>query len=79
MAFEVVQELVVVRLIHPERQANELIRLFEGGPASHPAAALAAWKRASPKSGKLGKLAEALIRSGVRTATKEAALAVEAQ
>src|SRR5215472_2019847 len=30
---------VVVRLVHPDRQAAEVLRLFEGSRSSHPAAA----------------------------------------
>ena len=42
-----VGESLVVRLVHPERQAVQVLKLFEGSRAPHPAAALAAWKRAA--------------------------------
>ncbi|MGC8643744.1 MAG: hypothetical protein ACP5XB_28120, partial [Isosphaeraceae bacterium] len=54
-------EAVCVRLDHPERQAAEVLRLFQGSPAPHPAAALAAWKRASHEPDRLGKRLEAVI------------------
>jgi len=52
---------LTVRLVHPEQQAAEIMRLFEGARAPHPAAALAAWKRSTHDPGSLGKPAEALI------------------
>ena len=55
------REPLTVRLVHPERQAAEILRLFEGSPAPHPAAALAAWKRASSEPDRLGKTTEAVI------------------
>jgi hypothetical protein len=48
------------RLVHPERQAAEVLRLFEGARWKDPAAALAAWKTHRPDAS-LGKPAEALI------------------
>jgi hypothetical protein len=54
-------ETLVVRLVHPERQAAEVLRSFERAPAPHPAAALAAWKRATRQPGQLGKPLEAAI------------------
>ncbi len=54
-------EALVVRLIHPDRQAAEVLRLFEGARWSDPAAALAAWKQAASGSSPLGKPAEAII------------------
>src|SRR6516165_5383798 len=48
-------EALVVRLVHPERQAAAWIRLCEGARAHHPAWALAAWKRASGNPDVLGK------------------------
>jgi len=54
-------ETLVIRLVHPERQAAELLRLFEGSNAPHPAAALAAWKRATRDPNQLGKPLEAVI------------------
>ena len=53
-------EAFVARLVHPDRQAAEVLRLFEGARWSDPAAALAAWKTQRPDAG-LGKPAEAVI------------------
>lgn len=53
-------EAFAARLIRPERQAAEVMRLFEGARWSDPAAALAAWKAQHPDTG-LGKPVEALI------------------
>ena len=50
-----------VRLDQPDEQARQAIRLFGGSKAPHPAAALAAWKRASAEPNRLGKPLEALI------------------
>ena len=50
-----------IRLVHPEQQAAEILRLFEGARAPHPAAALAAWKRSTRDPAILGKPIEALI------------------
>ncbi len=50
-----------VRLVHPDAQLGELIGLFRGSRAAHPAAALAAWKRASAEPNRLGKPLEAAI------------------
>ena len=55
------EEAVVIRLVHPDHQAAEVLRLFEGGRAANPAAALAAWKEANPGRSPLGKPLEALI------------------
>jgi hypothetical protein len=52
---------LIVRLVHPDRQAAEVLRLFEGSRAASPAAALAAWKQAAPNSTRLGKPLEAVI------------------
>src|SRR5262249_6034072 len=52
---------VIIRLVHPDRQAAEVLRLFEGSRWSHPAAALVAWKQANPGPSPLGKPGEALI------------------
>ncbi len=52
-------EAIVIRLDRPDRQAAAVIGLFDGARAAHPAAALAAWKRAS--GGDLGKALEAAI------------------
>jgi hypothetical protein len=54
-------DALVVRLVHPERQAGRVLSLFEGSRAGHPAAALAAWKRATHDPGQLGKPLEAVI------------------
>jgi len=54
-------ETLVIRLVHPERQAAEVLRLFDGSRAPHPAAALAAWKRATLDPNQLGKPLEAVI------------------
>ncbi|HMF35722.1 MAG TPA: hypothetical protein VKF17_03755, partial [Isosphaeraceae bacterium] len=54
-------EAVVVCLIHPDRQAAAVLRLFEGCAAPHPAAALAAWKRSTRDPDQLGKPLEAVI------------------
>jgi hypothetical protein len=54
-------ELITLRLIHPERQAADFLRLFEGSPAPHPAAALASWKQVSGEPAKLGKPTEAIL------------------
>jgi hypothetical protein len=52
---------VIIRLVHPDRQAAEVLRLFEGSRWSHPAAALVAWKQANPGPSPLGKPGEVLI------------------
>ncbi|MFI5458630.1 MAG: hypothetical protein ACHRXM_24620 [Isosphaerales bacterium] len=54
-------ETLVIRLVHPERQAAEVLSLFAGSRAPHPAAALAAWKRTTRDPGQLGKPLEAVI------------------
>jgi len=54
-------DALTVRVIHPDRQAAQLIKLFEGSRAAHPAAALAAWKRATRDPMQLGKPLEAVI------------------
>jgi hypothetical protein len=54
-------ETLFIRLEHPDHQAAAVLRLFEGARASHPAAALAAWKRATREPGRLGKPLEAVI------------------
>ena len=50
-----------VRLDQPGQQLRSILDLFQGSRAAHPAAALAAWKRASREPGRLGKPLEALI------------------
>jgi hypothetical protein len=52
---------VIVRLDEPGRQLRAILDLFQGSRTAHPAAALAAWKRASREPGRLGKPLEALI------------------
>jgi hypothetical protein len=54
-------ETVVIRLVHPERQAADVLKLFDGARAPHPAAALAGWKRATRHPNQLGKPLEAVI------------------
>ena len=54
-------EPIVVRLIHPDRQAAAVLHLFEGCAAPYPAAALAAWKRSTRDPDQLGKPLEAVI------------------
>ncbi|WP_435007666.1 hypothetical protein P12x_004930 [Tundrisphaera lichenicola] len=53
--------VVSIRAVHPDRQLREVLDLFRGAKAPHPAAALAAWKRASQEPDRLGKPLEALI------------------
>ena len=55
------REALVIRLVHPDRQAAELLDLFTGARAAHPAAALAAWKRSARDPNQLGKPLEAVI------------------
>jgi hypothetical protein len=50
-----------LRLVHPDRQAARVSMLFEGARSPHPAAALAAWKRATRDPNQLGKPLEAVI------------------
>ncbi len=50
---------VVIRLMQPDAQARRVLALFDGARLPHPAAALAAWKRAGGDG--LGKPVEALI------------------
>ncbi len=54
-------DALVIRLVHPDRQAAALLRLFDGARVAHPAAALAAWKRATRAPDQLGKPLEAVI------------------
>ncbi len=49
-----------VRLIKPEQQLAEILKLFEGTKAASPAEALSLWKRADPTQ-TLGKPLEAVI------------------
>src|SRR4051794_28556134 len=52
---------ISIRAAHPDRQMREVIDLFGGARAHHPAEALAAWKRGSREPNRLGKPLEALI------------------
>lgn len=56
-------EALTIQLVHPERQLERLIALFKGTRAPHPAAAMAAWKRATRdlKVKGLAKATEAAI------------------
>jgi hypothetical protein len=54
-------DALTIRLVRPDRQLERLIMLFEGSRAPHPAAALAAWKRATRDPKGLGKSLEAAI------------------
>jgi hypothetical protein len=54
------EAVAIVRLVRPDRQAAEVLRLFEGARWSDPAAALAAWKQRTDDTG-LGKPLEAVI------------------
>lgn len=52
---------IVVRAVRPGRQLEEVLKLFEGTRAPHPAAALAAWRQATGRHDALSKTAQALI------------------
>lgn len=54
-------ETLTIRFVRPDRQLEALIGLFDGARAPNPAAALAAWKRATHGAPGLGKPLEALI------------------
>lgn len=54
-------EALTIRLVHPDRQLERLIALFKGARAPHPAAALAAWKRATRDLQGFAKASEAAI------------------
>jgi hypothetical protein len=54
-------DTLVIRLVHPDQQAAEVLKLFAGARVPHPAAALAAWKRATRDHNQLGKPLEAVI------------------
>jgi hypothetical protein len=54
-------ETLTIRLVRPDRQLEALLGLFDGARAPHPAAALAAWKRATHGGRGLGKPLEAAI------------------
>jgi|GEM_PF-1061237 len=51
---------LVVRVIHPDRQASAVIELFAGSKAAHPAAAMAAWRRATGRHDAIGKPLQAV-------------------
>lgn len=52
---------ITVRLERPDAQLERLIALFRGSRATDPAAAMAAWKRATKGTRGLGKAAEAAV------------------
>jgi hypothetical protein len=52
---------ITARLVHPDEQCARLLTLFEGARVPNPAAALAAWKRATGGRESLGKPSEAFI------------------
>lgn len=54
-------EAITIRWIKPDRQLERLLALFDGARAPSPAAALAAWKRATRDPKGLGKPLEAAI------------------
>ena len=54
-------ETLVIRLVHPDRQAAAVLKLFDGAGVAHPAAALAGWKRTARDPDHLGKPLEAAI------------------
>jgi hypothetical protein len=54
-------QALTVRLIRPDRQLEQLLALFQGARAPHPAAALTYWKQATHERTKLRKPAEAVI------------------
>jgi hypothetical protein len=54
-------DTLIVRLVHPERQASAVLELFDGARVAHPAAALSGWKRATRSPNQLGKPLEAVI------------------
>lgn len=52
---------LTVRIVRPDQQCQRVLDLFQGTRAPHPAAALAAWRRATGDGRGLGKPREALI------------------
>ncbi len=50
-----------VRVVRPDEQLARVLTLFDGAEAPHPAAALAAWRRATDDDVDLGKATQALI------------------
>jgi hypothetical protein len=53
--------VLVVRLVRPDRQLERVLALFEGSGAAHPAAMLAAWRRAAGRADVLGMAPQAVI------------------
>lgn len=51
---------LVVRSIHPDRQAAAVIDLFQGSRAANPAEAMAAWRRATGRHDAIGKPLQAV-------------------
>jgi len=51
---------VLVRAVHPDRQAEAVIHLFDGSRAAHPAAAMAAWRRATSDISQVSKPLQAV-------------------
>ena len=54
-------DALVIRLVHPDLQALEMLKSFAGARVAHPAAALAAWKRSARDPNLLGKPVEAVV------------------
>ncbi|SIO66640.1 hypothetical protein SAMN05444166_8162 [Singulisphaera sp. GP187] len=54
-------EVLTIRLVHPDRELQRLLALFKGARVPHPAAALAAWKRATRDFQGFAKASEAAI------------------
>src|SRR5581483_4473984 len=52
---------VVVQFVRPDEQLDRLLALFEGAKAPHPAAALAAWRRATGRHDVLPKAQQATL------------------
>lgn len=51
---------ILVRAVHPDQQARAVLRLFEGARAPNPAAAMAAWRRATADINQVGKPLQAV-------------------
>ncbi|APW60815.1 hypothetical protein [Paludisphaera borealis] len=51
---------IVVRAVHPDRQAAAVVGLFADSRSPHPAAAMAAWRRATADISQLGKPLQAV-------------------
>ena len=52
---------ITIRAVRPDREVEAVLNLFQGSRVSSPAAALSAWKRASPEPKRLGKVGDTLI------------------